>query len=71
VEAQFGAETTVIGERVQVTSEDAPALLSSVYESLGDQIEEATVRKPTLEDVFLVRTASADAHSPSETSLRV
>jgi ABC-2 type transport system ATP-binding protein len=71
VEAQFGAETTVIGERVQVTSEDAPALLSSVYESLGDQIEEATVRKPTLEDVFLVRTASADAPSPSETSLRV
>lgn len=54
VQAQFGVEARVIGPSVQIDHPDAPSLVASLYEALGDQIERATVRRPTLEDVFMV-----------------
>ena len=57
--AQFGLEGQIIGERVQLSHPEAPSLLAPLYDALGEHIESATVRKPTLEDVFLVRTGSA------------
>lgn len=62
IEAQFGIDAHVIGASVQISHPDAPALLSSLYEALGEHITSATVRAPTLEDVFMVRTG----HRPAE-----
>lgn len=55
VRAQFGVEANLIGDVVQVSHDNAPALLSSLYDALGDHIHSATVRAPTLDDVFMVR----------------
>ncbi len=55
IRAQFGVQASVVGESVQITHDDAPQLLSSLYDALGDHIRSATVRQPTLEDVFVVR----------------
>lgn len=63
VEAQFGVTARVVGPNVQVDHPDAPSLLSAIYGALGDHIRSATVRQPTLEDVFMVHagtTASPD-----------
>ncbi len=54
IQAQFGVEARVRGARLQISHPEAPALLASLYEAFGCQIESATVRKPSLEDVFLV-----------------
>ena len=59
VAAQFGVEARLIGGRVQVDHPDAPSLLPSLYDALGDDIQRATVRHPTLEDVFMMH-AGAD-----------
>jgi ABC-2 type transport system ATP-binding protein len=70
VRAQFGVEAHLIGDVVQVSHDDAPALLSSLYDALGDHIHSATVRAPTLDDVFMVRagvrTDLESAHPVSE-----
>ena len=55
IRAQFGIQASAVGESVQITHDDAPQLLSSLYDALGDHIRSATVRQPTLEDVFVVR----------------
>jgi ABC-2 type transport system ATP-binding protein len=74
VEAQFGVDARVIGPNVQVRHDDAPALLSSIYDALGQRIRSATVRRPTLDDVFMAH-AGSDAPagngvlSPSSESL--
>lgn len=52
--AQFGVDARVIGPSVQVDHPDAPSLLASIYDALGDRIRSATLRRPTLEDVFMV-----------------
>ena len=56
VEAQFGLGARVVGTAVQVSHAEAHTLLPSLYEAFGPHIESATVRRPTLEDVFLVHT---------------
>lgn len=56
IEAQFGLTARPVGEALQLVHEDAPALLTRLYDAFGDQIESATVRRPTLEDVFMART---------------
>ena len=53
IEAQFGHDTQVIGRSLQITHEDAHNLLSALYEAFEDYITSATVRRPTLEDVFM------------------
>lgn len=53
IEAQFGFDTRLIGRAVQIVHEDAHNILSALYEAFGDYITSATVRHPTLEDVFM------------------
>ena len=53
IEAQFGVPARVVGGTVQVATPDAPQILSALYDAFRDRIQSATVRKPTLEDVFL------------------
>jgi ABC-2 type transport system ATP-binding protein len=62
IQAQFGITARVIDSTVQLAPSDAPQLLPSIYAAFEDQIESATVRAPTLEDVFMVRTG----HRPDE-----
>lgn len=62
IQAQFGLDPRVIGTSVQISHPDAPRLLSSLYDALGDEIDSATVRAPTLNDVFMVRTG----HQPED-----
>jgi ABC-2 type transport system ATP-binding protein len=64
IRTQFGVEARVIGPSVQIDHADAPSLVASLYEALGDQIDSATVRRPTLEDVFMVHAGvSPDAEA--------
>lgn len=62
IDAQFGVSTRIVGRTVQVVPPDPPAFLSSLYEVLGDRIRSATIRTPTLDDVFMVHadTPSGD-----------
>lgn len=67
IQAQFGLEAQVVGSVVQVSHSDAHALLSPLYEAFGQHIDSATVRRPTLEDVFMVHTGhrlSEDESTP-------
>ena len=63
LEAQFNLSVHRAGDALQVAHPDAPRLLHQLYDAFGDRIRSATVRKPTLEDVFLHHTgyALADA----------
>jgi ABC-2 type transport system ATP-binding protein len=54
IDAQFGVSTRVVGTMVQAAPSDPPAFLASLYDALGDRIRSATIRAPTLEDVFMV-----------------
>ena len=54
IQAQFGLAAQTIQDKVQISHPEAHTLLSSLYEAFGDRIRSATVRRPTLEDVFLV-----------------
>lgn len=54
IEAQFGVPTRIVGSTVQVAPSDPPAFLAALYEALDDRIQSATLRTPTLEDVFMV-----------------
>jgi len=55
ITARFGCEARVLGDMVQVMDSNAYTLLPGFYEAFGSRIRSATVRKPTLEDVFMVR----------------
>lgn len=59
IDAQFGVSTRIVGSTVQVAPPDPPAFLSALYEALGDRIRSATIRTPTLEDVFMVHAGVA------------
>lgn len=61
IEAQFGVATRIVGATVQVAPSDPPAFLSSLYDALGDHIQSATIRTPTLEDVFMVHAGVSPA----------
>jgi ABC-2 type transport system ATP-binding protein len=59
IEAQFGVSTRIVGARVQVAPADPPAFLASLYEAFGKYIRSATIRTPTLEDVFMVHAGTS------------
>ncbi|MDQ7040519.1 MAG: ABC transporter ATP-binding protein [Rhodothermus sp.] len=56
VRTHFGIEARVTGSSVRVAAPDVHTLLPHLYEALGDRLRSATIRRPTLEDVFLVHT---------------
>lgn len=58
IDAQFGVPTRIVGSMVQVAPPDPPAFFSSLYKALGDRIRSATLRTPTLEDVFMVHAGA-------------
>ncbi|PSQ99336.1 MAG: ABC transporter ATP-binding protein [Bacteroidetes bacterium QS_9_68_14] len=62
--AQMGIPAQRVGDFLQIARADAPALLSRLYDAFPDQIERATGRRPTLEDVFLARTAPPQDGQP-------
>lgn len=59
LKTRMNLETQVIGGSVRIAHPDAPSLLPSLYDTFGPQIERATVRKPSLDDVFLVHAGRA------------
>jgi ABC-2 type transport system ATP-binding protein len=56
LQARFGVEGRVVADGLQVSHREPHTLLSKVYEDLSDRIDSATIRRPTLEDVFIVHT---------------
>lgn len=59
----------VRGDRLQVTHPQVQTLLPILYQTFGSKIRSATVRTPTLEDVFLLHSGySLSAESRSFTS---
>ncbi len=53
---RFGVEGRIVGNLLQVSDETVFELLPRLHEAFGDLIEAATIRKPTLEDVFISLT---------------
>lgn len=53
---QCNVSAQAIGLRVHLSGPNAHDLLASVYETAGDSIRSATIRRPTLEDVFMAHT---------------
>jgi ABC-type multidrug transport system, ATPase component len=70
IEAQFGVPTRIVGATVQVVPSDPPAFLSSLYGALSDHIQSATIRTPTLEDVFMVHASVSSTESPERVLAR-
>ncbi|MFP4227227.1 MAG: ATP-binding cassette domain-containing protein [Salinivenus sp.] len=64
IEAQFGESTRIVGRQVQVAPSDPPAFLAALYEAFGTDIQRATIRPPTLEDVFMVHAGPPPASDP-------
>ena len=56
VEERFEAKARVLGREVHVEREDAHAFLASLVEAFPGRFESVTVRRPTMEDVFVHRT---------------
>ncbi|MBI1336913.1 MAG: ATP-binding cassette domain-containing protein [Phycisphaera sp.] len=48
-----GGEPTVIRGRIRFEKDDAPAMVSRVYEEMRDQIDTLSIGTPTLEDAYL------------------
>ena len=55
---QLGLESQRVGDALLVETDDAPAALTSAMAAFGDLIDAATVRRPTLDDVFATRTGT-------------
>lgn len=56
VEDRFGWSARVIGRTVQIRHRDPYAALAPLHDSLGSMIHSATIRRPSLEDVFVSLT---------------
>ena len=54
VNARFNFAARRTGSRIRISSPDAHELLGDLYGSYASLIRSATVRRPTLEDVFMV-----------------
>lgn len=54
IQAQFGLNARVVDGAVHVAHAQAHQLLARIYEAFPSRIQSATVRKPTLDDVFMV-----------------
>ena len=70
IDAQFGVSTRIVGSMVQAAPSDPAAFLASLYEALGDRILSATIRRPTLEDVFMVHAGVSASPSREEVLTR-
>lgn len=58
IQTRLGYQARIVGSAVQISHPEAHTLLSPLYEAFGDLIKSATLRKPTLEDVFMVHTGN-------------
>lgn len=56
INLHFGVEGRIVGRSLLVSHSDVYELLPRLHESLGGLIDAATIRNPTLEDVFLSLT---------------
>jgi len=70
IDAQFGEPTRIVGSMVQVAPPDPPVFLASLYEAFGDHIRSATLRTPTLEDVFMVHAGVVPEEDRTEVLVR-
>ena len=61
--SQLDLSSRVVGRRVLVEIDEPATHLPAIYESAGEMIAEASVRKPTLEDVFATVTGHAFSES--------
>lgn len=69
IRAQFGISVRVIGSRLQISHSNAHELLGTLYDLHGDSILSATVRRPTIEDVFMVHTGRTMEHPTEEVAV--
>ena len=58
VNARFGGTAHAFEQGVQLLHDDAAQLVGPVYTAFGDRIRSATVRPPTLEDVFMAHAGT-------------
>jgi len=58
VEARFGSTVHAFDQGIQLLHEDASQLVGPIYTAFGDRIQSATVRPPTLEDVFMAHVGA-------------
>jgi ABC-2 type transport system ATP-binding protein len=56
IQSHFGITPRLVEGALQIAHPEAHRLLASFFDTFGDQIVSATVRRPTLEDVFLLHT---------------
>lgn len=73
IQLHVGSDARLVGSRIQISSPNVHEMLGSLYEYYSDEIRSATVRRPTLEDVFMVHAGhrleepvqqhTADVHS--------
>ena len=56
IRKRFGCKASVLDGAVRIEDANGPALAPQLYDAFRDQIEELTIGKPTLEDVFIART---------------
>lgn len=70
--AQFDLGARVIGQAIQISHPEAHDLLPALYDVFGPQIDSAMVRRPTLEDVFMVHAGHTfeDASTASTPALQ-
>lgn len=64
VQTSIGVEAHAVNGRVQIRHEAPQSFLAALYGQLGDQITSATIRKPTLEDVFVLNTGARYENDP-------
>ena len=69
IQDRFGAAAQIIDGAVRVEQDDQNGLALRVYDELRDQIDEMTLGKPTLEDVFVARTGRGFHAGEEGTSL--
>ena len=68
LQESFELSATLIDGTIRVETTSAEELVPRLYHSLRDEIEELSVGKPTLEDVFLVRTGRSFQTTADQTS---
>ena len=70
--AEFGLHASEVEGSLCIKDERALQEMPALYNSMAGLIEAATVRSPTLEDVFLVyaQRSFSSAHQPTESSTR-
>ena len=65
LDRQFGLASRRVGNSVLVEHDDPAEVLPRVYAAFGDQLTAATVRRPTLDDVFVAVTSRQAARASS------